>query len=62
MTPRKIVTSYVCPAIPVRNFDWCAYEDGREEEGNYGWGKTEAEAIADLKWQLDEEAEDEPLP
>lgn len=62
MTPRKIITSYVCPPIPVRNFDWCAYEDGREEEGNYGWGTTEAEAIADLKWQLDEEEADEPLP
>lgn len=29
--------------------DWCAYYDGHEEEGNYGYGRTEAEAIEDLK-------------
>ena len=62
MTPRKIVTSNVCPPIPWRKFDWCAYLDGDEEGGIRGWGETEAIAIADLEWQQDEEAEDEPLP
>lgn len=54
MTPRKIVTSHVCPPIPWRNFDWCAYEDGHEEDGLRGWGATEQEAIEDLQWQIDE--------
>jgi hypothetical protein len=43
-----IVTSHDRPPIPDRRFDWCAYRDGREEDGPYGWGRTEAEAIADL--------------
>jgi len=47
MTP-KIVTNCIFPPIPPRNFDWCAYREGREEGGPYGYGKTEAEAIADL--------------
>lgn len=45
---RKIVTSYVFPPIPDRRHDWCAYYDGQEEAGNYGWGRTEAEAIEDF--------------
>lgn len=45
---RKIKTSHVYPPIPVRQFDWCAYWDGTEESGQYGYGRTEAEAIADL--------------
>lgn len=45
---RKIVTSYVCPPIPVRQFDWCAHYDGEEDAGGYGYGATEAEAIADF--------------
>jgi hypothetical protein len=61
MIPRKIVTSYVCPPIPVRGFDWCAHEDGCEEDGEYGWGETEEAAVKDFK-QRYEEAEDEPLP
>lgn len=50
----KIKTSFVYPAIGTRQFDWCAYEDGEEEAGRYGWGKTEAEAIEDLKEVLKE--------
>jgi hypothetical protein len=46
---RKIVTSHVYPPIPVRTMDWCAYYDGEEEAGSYGWGRTEAEAIADFQ-------------
>lgn len=44
-----MITSFVYPPIPIRQFDWCAYLDGTEEEGPYGWGKTEAEAILDLE-------------
>lgn len=42
----KIVTENVFPPIPIRSFDWCAHYD--DPEGPKGWGRTEAEAIADL--------------
>jgi len=45
---KKILTSYIFPPIPIRDFDWCAYYDG-EEEAHCGWGKTEKEAIQELK-------------
>lgn len=45
---KKIVTTNVFPPIPVRTFDWCAHFDGEEENGHYGYGATEAEAIADF--------------
>jgi predicted RNase H-like HicB family nuclease len=45
----KIVTHYICPPIPTRSHDWVAFEDGREEDGIYGYGKTEEEAVEDLK-------------
>lgn len=57
---RKIVTSHMFPPIPIRDFDWCAHFDGEEEKGNYGWGRTEAEAIQDfLDNCADEDTEDE---
>src|SRR5690349_11954714 len=45
---KPIVTTHVCPPIPCRRNDWCAYPDGEEENGNYGWGRSEEAAIADL--------------
>lgn len=51
---RKMVTHHIFPPIPVRAFDWCAYWDGEEETCHYGYGVTEAEAIADLQ-RLDQE-------
>ena len=45
---KKIITDYVHPPIPIRDHDWCAYYDGEEEDQNYGWGRTEQEAINDL--------------
>ena len=48
MSTPKIVTWFEYPPIPVRNFDWCACYDGEEENGGYGYGRTEQEAIADL--------------
>ena len=53
---RAIITSNLNPPIPIRDFDWCAYFDGEEELGHYGYGRTEAEARQDL---LDNYAEDE---
>lgn len=44
----KIITSNIRPPIPVRNFDWCAYYDGDEERGEYGYGETEQDAVEDL--------------
>jgi hypothetical protein len=44
----KIVTINCYPPIPCRQFDWCAYVDGDEESGQYGYGRSESEAIADL--------------
>lgn len=46
MSERKIVTSFVYPPIPHRNFDWCAHFD--DPEGVTGWGANEQEAIDDL--------------
>lgn len=43
-----IKTSFVFPPIPRRDFDWMAYYDGQEELGEYGYGATEQEAIAEL--------------
>lgn len=51
---RKIVTSYVNPPIPTRQFDWCAHFEGEEEAGGYGYGATEAEAIQDFIGNRDE--------
>lgn len=55
---RKIVTTHVYPPTPDRSHDWCAHYEGEEENGGYGWGRTEAEAIADFKaiHEDDEEA------
>jgi hypothetical protein len=44
----KIVTTNLYPPIPFREFDWCACYEGTEEDGPYGWGPSEAEAIEDL--------------
>ena len=56
----KIVTDCVLPSISYRSFDWCAYYDGTEEDGNYGWGRTEEEAIQDLEntWPLEDYMEE----
>ena len=51
--PEPIHTHHIFPPIPIRQFDWCAYRD--PERRPYGYGATEAEAIADL---LEQEADD----
>ncbi len=45
--PPKIITSYWAKPIPNRSFDWSASYDGFEE-GPYGYGETEQQAITDL--------------
>jgi len=51
----NIKTAFVYPPIPLRTHDWCAWVDGEEEDGFYGWGETEQEAIDNL-WEHLEEA------
>jgi hypothetical protein len=52
----NIVTSYWAKPIPDRSYDWSAIDDDTYDgEGcPIGWGATEAEAIADLREQLEQ--------
>ncbi len=55
---RDLITVYVRPPIPTRDWDWCAYSDGDgEKPWRYGWGVTEQSAIADWR-RLRQEAFD----
>ena len=45
----KILTDYVFPPIPIRDFDWQACLEGMQESGPYGSGRTEQEAIDELR-------------
>lgn len=47
-----IVTEYVAPPVPTRQWDWVAYINGDEESGLNGRGPTECEALRDLCEQL----------
>lgn len=47
--------SCIAPPIPTARFDYAAWIDGREEDGQVGYGPTAAAAIADLQEQLDED-------
>ena len=51
----EIKTEFVNPPIPVRHMDWCAWVAGQEEEGIYGNGPTEEDAIQNLKDRLDQD-------
>ena len=50
----KIITSYDHPPIPIRDYDWSAIREDYDEGDLIGTGKTEQEAINDLKIQEDE--------
>lgn len=61
MSAMKIITSFDFPPIPIRDFDWSAVTDNYDcdcdQDGFFsthpiGHGRTEEEAIADLKEQL----------
>lgn len=54
--PADVVTQYICPPIPDRRWDWCAYRKGEEESGNYGWGRTAQEAVEELEAMYEDEA------
>jgi hypothetical protein len=57
----NITTIHDPPPIPIRSFDWKAY-DGRTYDPEMfpiiGWGATEEEAIADLLRQIEEANDD----
>lgn len=55
MTPKTIITKHIHPPLPIRRFDWLAHFEDEEEKGEYGYGATEAEAIADLMKDYGEE-------
>lgn len=44
-------TTHVYPPIPIRSLDWSATSDDYEPGDPIGWGRTEQEAIEDLKQQ-----------
>ena len=44
----NVVVAHEYPPIPVRTMDFCAYVDGDEELGNYGWGATPSDALREL--------------
>lgn len=52
----KILTAFVYPPIPIRSFDWQAWDDDTYDGPGcpLGHGATEAEAIADLREQLED--------
>ena len=49
----KILTEYVFPPIPLRDFDWSAVTDNYEPGCPIGYGRTEEEAIADLMAEIE---------
>jgi hypothetical protein len=54
MTPR-IVTDFVCPPIPWRNFDWQAWDDNLGADASpIGHGATRQEAIDDFLYNWNE--------
>ena len=52
----RIRTESVFPPIPLRTMDWIAVDDDTYDyDSPVGRGATEAEAIADLMEQMEEE-------
>ena len=53
----KIVTAYDPPPIPMRDWDWSAFDDETYDyDSPIGYGATEQAAIDDLLEQIEEEA------
>ena len=51
---KTIITNYVYPPIPTRNYDWEAYRADYNEGDLVGRGKTEKDAVRDLVRQEQE--------
>ncbi len=54
----KIETHYWAKPIPDRSCDWTATLDGYDAGDPIGYGATEAEAIADLKEQIEDKRDE----
>lgn len=48
-----IITRYDPPPIPLRQFDWTAVDDNYDEGSPVGFGRTEQEAIEDLRREIE---------
>ena len=48
----QVITHFDHPPIPDRRMDWSAWVEGTEEEGVYGRGPTELDAVKDLANEL----------
>jgi hypothetical protein len=59
MKPVCIVVTNDPPPIPLRQFDWCVWEDGHEEARNYGYGATRAAALDSFFEQYEDEQTEE---
>ena len=49
--PDGIITEHIYPPIPIRNYDWSAIRADYDEGDLIGYGRTEQEAIDNLKEQ-----------
>lgn len=59
----QIRTFYAPPPIPMRQYDWTAYDADEYEPGHpVGYGRTEQEAIDDFHRRLAEWKEDRGNP
>ena len=54
MTTPTITTTHNPPPIPLRCFDWSATLADYDEGDPVGYGATEAEAVEDLKEQMED--------
>ena len=54
MNTDRIITKFDPPPIGTRQFDWTALTEDYDLGSPIGYGRTEEEAIADLKEQLEE--------
>ncbi len=54
MNALKVKTSFAPPPIPMRQFDWSAYDDATYDgpRSPVGFGATEQQAIDDLLQQM----------
>jgi hypothetical protein len=54
----KVITDFVSPPVPSRNFDWTATQEFYEPGDVIGRGPTKDAAIKDLLTQLQEQREE----
>jgi len=58
----RIKTNFDYPPIPIRDYDWSAWDDETYDEGCLvGHGKTEQEAIDDLIEQIKDNNNSYPI-